>query len=215
MELNLQIIDKALSYAYNKAINGVEVNGHKILDSAYDLAESYADRERSVRQNATSLINWQCSKSAISGFTTNLGGSTFIPIGMPADLTCNLYIQVRMIAAIAIMAGNDARNDKVQTLIYACLAGDATKEVLKDAGVKVGTKITENFIREKITGEALRKINQKIGLRLVTKFGEKGVVNLGKMIPFVGGIIGGIFDVAYTKLVGKFAKDLFIDGKIR
>ena len=35
---------------------------------------------------------------------------------------------------------------------------------------------------QKIPGKALTKINQKIGFRFITKMGEKGIVNLGKMI---------------------------------
>jgi hypothetical protein len=34
----------------------------------------------------------------------------------------------------------------------------------------------------------LKKINQKVGFRLVTKFGEKGIINLSKLIPVVGGL---------------------------
>lgn len=214
MQLNLQIIEKALSYAYDKAVNGVEVKGHRVLDSAYDLAESYTNKDRSVRQNATSLINWQCSKSAISGFTTNLGGVALIPVGLPANITSVLFIQIRMIAAIALMCGKDLKDDKTQTLVYACLTGNAVKDVFKNVGVKVGTKITEKLIKEKVTRETLVKINQAVHFKLLTKFGEKGVINLGKMVPFVGGIIGGSIDATYTKLIGKVAKSVFIDGKV-
>jgi len=120
-----------------------------------------------------------------------------------------MYVQIRMIAAIAHMGGHDLKNDKVKSLIYACLAGNAAKDVLKDIGIVVGTKLTTQVIQN-ISGKTILVINQKIGFRLLTKFGEKGVVNLGKAIPLVGGIIGGTVDSVATNTIGNIARDTFI-----
>lgn len=49
--------------------------------------------------------------------------------------------------------------------------------------------MTVNMIK-KIPGSTITKINQKVGFRLLTKFGNTDVVNLGKMVPLVGGVIG-------------------------
>ena len=46
------------------------------------------------------------------------------------------------------------------------------------------------------------KINQKVGFRVITKFGQKGIVNLGKLVPGVGAVLSGGFDFAETKLIG-------------
>lgn len=54
-------------------------------------------------------------------------------------------------------------------------------------------------------------INQKVGFRLLTKFGQKGAINLGKAVPLVGGIIGGAFDTVTTDIIGKIAKKTFIN----
>ena len=48
--------------------------------------------------------------------------------------------------------------------------------------------------------------------RFITKFGTKGVINLGKMVPIVGGVIGGTFDYAGTKIIASKAKDIFLYG---
>jgi hypothetical protein len=53
-------------------------------------------------------------------------------------------------------------------------------------------------------------LNKAVGFRLVTKFGEKGVVNLGKAVPLVGGFIGGAVDGIGTNIVGKTVKKVFI-----
>ena len=78
--------------------------------------------------------------------------------------------------------------------------------------IKIGEKSLEAAIK-KIPGAALAKINQKIGFRLLTKFGEKGVINLGKVIPVVGGVIGGGMDVASTIVIAKNSIKMFIDGE--
>lgn len=56
----------------------------------------------------------------------------------------------------------------------------------------------------------LQKINKLVGFRFITKAGEKGVVNLTKCLPVVGGIVGGGFDIATTKIIANNAYKLFI-----
>lgn len=211
MKIDQSVVGKALSAAYEKAINGMEVKNVKVADSAYDLARDYSKSGRTVRQNATSLINWQCSKTGLTGFVTGLPGGFGMFAGVPADLTCVFFIQLRMIAAIAIMAGYDPKSDQVRTMSFACLTGNSLETVLKEAGVTIGKKMATQYIKNRITRETINKINQAVGFRLVTKFGEKGVINLGKCMPFVGGVIGGAFDVASTKIIGKVAKKVFIE----
>jgi uncharacterized protein (DUF697 family) len=62
----------------------------------------------------------------------------------------------------------------------------------------------------RISGQVLRRINQAVGFRLVTKAGSRGVVNLIKGVPLVGGVVGGTFDAAATKVVGRTAKRVFV-----
>lgn len=208
------MIRKALSVAYDKAINGFEVQGFKILDSSFDLARDYSNPDRPIKKNATSLIKWQCTKAGVSGFATSLGGFASMAVGVPANITSVLYIQLRMIVAVAIMAGYDPHNDKVQTFAYACLLGNSAGDVFKEAGVVISEKLTLNYIKKKVTGEMLKKINKAVGFRLITREGSKGVINLWKIIPFVGGVFGGSFDAATTKVIGAAAKKMFIDGKV-
>ena len=61
---------------------------------------------------------------------------------------------------------------------------------------------------KRILFEVIKQINKAVGFRLVTKFGEKGVINLGKGIPLVGGI-GGTVDAVGTTTIGKTAKRVF------
>ena len=114
-----------------------------------------------------------------------------------------------MIAAIAAMGGYDVRSDQVKTLVFVCLMGTSIADLLKERCVKVGEQVTRAAIK-KIPGAVLTKINQRIGFRFITKFGEKGIVNLGKCVPLVGAVIGGGMDVASTRVIGKRAIAEFI-----
>lgn len=205
--LTIDTIQQALEWAYDKAVNS-NVPG---LDNAQEMALSYMAHNGSPVDQANSLIRWQNTKAGTSGFITGLGGVLTLPIAIPANITSVLYIQIRMIAAIAHMGGYDLRNDQVKTMVYTCLCGNAASEVLKAAGVKIGTKLTEQAIRN-ISGAVLTKINQAVGFRLLTKFGSKGAINLVKLIPVAGGIIGGTFDSITTNIIGNVARATFIES---
>lgn len=60
----------------------------------------------------------------------------------------------------------------------------------------------------------MTKINQRVGFRFLTKFGSKGIINIGKAVPFVGGIIGGGLDFTETKIIADRAYKMFINGEL-
>lgn len=195
IKTNKGIIAKTLDWAYSKAIGGLTG-----VDSAYELGNNYLQQEGTLEQQVDSLIKWQVAKAATSGSVTGLGGFAIMPITIPANIASVIYIQIRMITAIAYMGGHDIREDKVKSLVYISMAGNGAKELLKDISVKAGERL-------------LNRIIEKVSTNLATKIGEKGAASLGKAIPVVGGVIGGAFDGVTTKVVGKVAKRIFIEGK--
>lgn len=203
-DLSESKIMQALDWAYEKAVNGVPG-----LDSAIELAEDYKEEGGTPYEQANSLIRWQNTKAATSGFITGLGGIMTLPIAIPANIASVLYVQVRMIAAIAHIGGYDVKNDKVKTLVFACMAANSAKDVAKDVGIAVGNKLAMNAVKS-ISGKTIAEINKRVGFKLLTKFGEKGVINLGKAIPILGGIIGGSFDAYSTNAIGNVARDTFV-----
>lgn len=198
-------IMNALDWSYDKAING----GIAGMDTAIELAESYLQKSGTLDQKVQSLINWQNTKSATSGFLTGVGGLITLPVAVPANITSVIFVQMRMVAAIAHMGGYDLKDDQVKTFVYVCLAGNGAKDILKNTGIQIGRKLAVTGIK-KIPFEVIKKINQAVGFRLLTKFGEKGVINLSKMVPVAGGIIGGTVDAFATNTIGNLAKKMFI-----
>ena len=196
-----------LDSLYSKSIQGIPL----ISSPIEKMADDYLQHNASVEDAAKDMINKQVIKCTTSGFITNLGGVITLPVTIPANVGSVMYVQMRMIAGAAYMAGYDVHTDQVQTLVYACLAGVSVMEVAKKAGIKIGQKGLENLI-DKIPGKVLIAINHKVGFRMLTKFGETGAINLGKAIPVVGGVIGGGFDFIDTKFIGNRAYNQFIKG---
>jgi hypothetical protein len=198
------VIMKTLDWAYDKSVNGISG-----FDSAIELGDNYLKDNNSKIDAANSLVRWQNTKAVTSGFITGLGGIIVLPIAIPANLATVMYVQIRMITAIAHIGGYDVKDDKVKSLVYACMTGSAAADIMKDIGIKIGTKLSESLIRN-ISSKTIVAINQKVGFRLLTKFGEKGIINFGKSIPLLGGVVGGTFDGITTNIIGNISITAFI-----
>lgn len=210
-KIDENVILKTLNWAYDKAVNGVPG-----MSTAQELAQEFLNDETNgiteserIYNAANSLIRWQNAKAATTGFVTGLGGLLTLPVTIPANLGCVFYIQLRMIAAIAHMGGYNVKDDKVQTLAYVCLTGSASAEILKQVSIKIGNKVAETMLKN-MSRSVITEINKKVGFRLLTKFGEKGIINLGKAIPVVGGLISGTLDAVETNTIGNVARNQFI-----
>lgn len=200
-------IMKLLDICYDKCLNGIPNVNPSVEELANNYLNKYSTKEYACKQ----MIKNQIIKCTTSGFVNGFGGFLTMPITIPANIGSVMYVQMRMIACTAYIAGYDLNSDQTQTFVYACLAGVALNDLFKQFGMKFGMKITENMIK-KIPGKFLVKINQKVGFRFITKFGEKGLINLGKMIPGVGAAISGGFDFVETKIIADRAYKWFIEG---
>lgn len=198
----MQLLDKAYDAAVSGSVPGT--------DSAEDLARDYQNDYDEPLKAAEALVRWQNVKAGTSGFVTGLGGLITIPVALPANITSVIYVQIRMIAAIAKIGGYDLHDDRVKTLVFVCLAGNSAKDVLKNAGISVATAAAKGLIKQ-IPKTVIGQINKAVGFRLITKFGTKGAVNLGKAVPFIGGVLGAAMDAAATNAIGNVAIKTFID----
>jgi len=205
-KINEEQMQTILSTLYKKSLNGIP----KVSIPAQDLANDYLQKNHNSPDEATkSLIRYQIAKCGTSGFLTGLGGLITLPITIPANVSSVLYVQMRMIAAIACLGGFDPHSDQVQTLVYLCLTGSSINEIITKTGIVIGEKLTLSLV-EKIPGKVLIKINQMVGFRLLTKMGTKGVINFVKLVPVVGGVIGGTMDIVSTKAIAANAYNIFI-----
>ena len=174
------------------------------------MAQEYIDDSTYLHDGdrIDSLIRWETTKNFTSGFLTGLGGIITLPVTVPAAFGAAWIVQARMSAAIARLSGHDTASDRVQTFVTASLLGDGVKEILKRSGIQIGKGLARGLIKQ-VPGKLLISINKQVGFRLLTKAGSTGAVNLVKMVPFVGGAVGGTVDAYMCKAVGKTAKSIF------
>ena len=192
-------IMKLLNSCYEKCINGIP----KVSPSVEEMANDYLKKYSSVESACKAMLRNQIAKCTTSGFITGFGGVITLPVTIPANVGSVLYVQMRMIACVAYMADYKLDCDQTQTFVYACLAGVAVNNLIKQAGIKFGIKMANGLIK---------KIPGKVGFRFITKFGTKGIVNLGKMVPGVGAVVGGGLDLVETKIIADRAYRWFLNG---
>lgn len=200
-------IMKLLDACYEKCLNGVP----KVSPGVETMANDYLQKHKTKEDACKAMMKNQIIKCTTSGFVTGFGGLITLPVTIPANIGSVLYVQMRMIACCAYMAGFDLNSDQTQTFVYACLAGVAVNELVKQAGIKFGVKFANGLVK-KIPSKVLTKINQKVGFRFITKFGTKGIINLGKLVPGVGAAIGGGLDLVETKAIANRAYQWFFKG---
>ena len=203
-KLNVEDSLNILDAVYKNEVQGVPKVSKPVEELALDYVQKYKDKDTAIKK----MLKNQVTKCTVSGFMTGLGGAITLPVAVSADIASVLYVQMRMIAATAYISGYDLESDQTHTFVYACLAGVSIDKVLADAGIKFSTKFSTALIK-KIPGEVITKINQKVGFRFVTKFGEKGIVNLGKVVPVAGGVVGGAFNLVETKIIANRAYKVF------
>lgn len=206
-DLSQEDVMGLLDTCYTKCLDGIP----KVSPSIEDMANDYLSKYASTEDACKAMLKNQITKCTTSGFVTGFGGIITMPFTLPANVGNVMYVQMRMIACTAYMAGYDLNSDQTQTFVYACLAGVAVNGFLKKAGISFGVKLATGVIK-KIPGKILTKINQKVGFRFITKFGTKGIVNLGKMVPGVGAVVGGGLDFVETKVIADRAYRWFMLG---
>ena len=145
------------------------------------------------------------TQAGAAGFVTNLGGVLTLPVALPANFVGTAAVQMRLIAKIASARGYDLQSEEVKAFVFACLLGNAAVDALKDAGLRIGVRIGM-----RLAPMVLQRLNQTVLSRLVARLGAAGAVNITKVVPLLGGVIGGGLDAASTRVVGRMAKRVFV-----
>ena len=200
----LQIMD----WAFDKANGNIPGFG-----TSHEMAQKYLEKYGNVSAAINHLVNWQITSASTAGFVTSLGGLATMPITLPANIAGVMAIQMRMIGAIAELGGWHENTEEKKTGMYLCLLGSQAGSALLKFSGQFAIKFATASLK-KLPGTVLTKINQAVGFRLVTKFGEKGLVNIHKAIPILGGFVGGAVDAFSTYGIAQAAKALFLNDII-
>lgn len=194
-----------LDKVYGYVLNGIP----KMEKPITELVREYTSKYNSTEDAIKEFVRVQRLKVTTTGFLTGLGGLIVLPVALPADLVSSTYIELRTIAAIAAIRGYSVNDDKVKTMVYLCLVGNAIGDVLKQAGIKIGEAYVAKKLIPKVSTEVSKKLTRAVGVRVLTKGGSKGIINLGKLVPVVGGVVGGIYNYVEISVFARRAKRFF------
>lgn len=192
-----------VEWAYERTVQGVPG-----LDGAEALAKSYAARYATADEAVATLIARQSAQAGIAGFVTGCGGAIALPVAMPANLLSTLYIQLRLVAAIAHLRGHDLQSAEVRTLALACMTGSKAADTLKDAAIRLGTRLTRDALGW-LSPALLKRAEHAARVPVLNSIAAAGAVRLGRFVPVVGGVVAGGFDAAMTQLIGRTADRVF------
>lgn len=199
----LTTIVTGLNWIYDRTLHGVPG-----FEGAAESAHRFSQDPQADDAAIDALIRRHMVEAGAAGFLANLGGVLTLPIALPANLGSVLFIQLRMIAGIAHLRGYDIHSHQVKALAVACLAGSAAMDVFKDLGIGLGTRLSHQAIAH-ISGATLVRLNRSVGVLLVAKTGGATAYSLSKLVPLIGGAVGGTMDGLATKAIGTVAKRVF------
>lgn len=143
--------------------------------------------------------------ASLPGAIPGLGTAAQLAVG-GASISAETWLMLRNLTTlqllVAALHGHDpaAPERKDELLITWGLTTGAVVPA-KEAGKRVGTKIATKQFNQHVSGALLRKINQKLGTTVFTKWGTKrGGIALGRLIPFgVGALVGGGMNYATAR----------------
>jgi uncharacterized protein (DUF697 family) len=197
------MLRQGFDWAYGKAVNGMPG-----VEGAEELALRYRQLHATPDEAVAALIAWQTGVAGAAGFVTGCGGFVALPVAMPANLASALYIQARLIAAIAHLRGHDITSPDVRTLALACMTGSKAADTLKDAGVRFGTRMTRDAVGW-ASPALFKKVERVAGVSATCAAGAGNAAKFGKFVPVVGGVVAAGFDAAMTQLIGRTADRVF------
>lgn len=185
------------------------IDGLGPLKSAQHVADEartkcHGDIDKAISR----VIAMHTRNVAVSGFATGFGGFTTMVATVPADVMMFYSQATRMVAAIAHLRGYHIDSEEVRSIVGVSILGSAGARVLNQLGVNVAEKAAVAALK-KMPGKIFIEINKKVGFRLLTKFGEKGAINLVKAIPVVASGVGAALNAGSMRTIASYAKRNF------
>ena len=204
MASEMTIIDKikdvVLNVDPNSIVQDAKAAGMEVSNPSDFVrqAENYAYIEKLSEKYASTAIKY----CALSGFTSGIGGLVTTLTLASADVA-NMAAQLyRLNQKLALINGfdpeNELHNERAQTIFMTALGIDVTAQ----AGIRtlVTKAATENLTkRGPASAPAIRLIME------VTKIFGVNITKAqaGKVVPFVGGAIGGGVNYMFSKSISK------------
>lgn len=196
---------KLLSQTLDQGINGIgPLQSAEALGEKFLINPAYSTKLEKI----DALARWEIRKNFSTGFLTSLGGILTLPLTIPASLAASWILQIRMVAAMAHVAGFNIADPPVKTSIAICLLGNRAKDLL-DADLSQIEDVLKKGNTAGFSKQSLQVVNQALASALIRVATEKGFTRVAKSIPLLGGVAGGLLDYFSAKESADFAIELF------
>lgn len=196
-EHNPSSIQAMMGWLYDKAVSGIAG-----IESAETLAERYlADAKGDVTKAAHAMIRWESVKAGSTGFLSGVGGVVAMPVTLPLNITSVLFLQTRLVAAIACLGKRNLADERIRALAGLCLCGNAAKALLQEVALQAMENWTRPFTR-RIVEKTLVLMAARAGMRTGGQF--------IRLVPLAGGVVSGAVDVTTTRTIGRIACTTFL-----
>ncbi len=167
-----------------------------IFDLSTNIPDSLHVSAIDPENRATMLTQQAAFKAATVSATLSIpAGFTGILTAIP-DIAAIWRIQAQLVADIAASYGKIALLTR-EAMVW-CLFRHSAAQLLRDIAVRTGSRI----VVQKLSTTALKKIVEKIGIKISSKFVSKSLL---RAIPALGAIGNGAYAYLDTKEVGKTA----------
>lgn len=206
MKIDKERLQEFAARAYDATVSGTLPGS----DSAYELAEKYNRLPLNTEQKIDKLIKNHVVLGAGSGFLSGFGGFAVMAVTLPLNLASVMFIQVRLITAIAIICGCDPQDRRVKAFVLACLVGEGAVDLIKSVMIN-SAKVSAGRLLSALNSLALRRIQEKALRRLVERFSGKVTPRVVRAVPLLGGFVGGTVDALAVAACGSAAKKVFLD----
>jgi hypothetical protein len=168
------------------------------------LAESDGDVGAAIRR----LTGAHVRLAASSGLLTSLGGAATMLLTAPAGASGLYLVCTRLAASIAHVRGHDLDDPVVRTAVLLCVLGPDGSELAEHTGIDLQEVSLLTGLR-RLPSEVREQLDRRIGFRLASRAGRRGVLNLTKLIPVVAGPIGAGADSIAARSVATYADVAF------
>ena len=172
----------------------------KAINIIFDLITNIPDSLHASAidpENRANMLTQQAALKAatVSGTLSIPAGFTGILTAIP-DIAAIWRIQAQLVADIAASYGKIAVLTR-EAMVW-CLFRHSAAQLLRDIAVRTGSRL----VVQKLSTTALKKLVEKIGIKISSKFLSKSLL---RAIPAIGAIGNGAYAYFDTKEVGKTA----------
>jgi hypothetical protein len=186
------------------------IDGIGPLRGGRDLVEPLRRKGMTAEQIIDRLVATQSGHAAIQGAVTSVGGFATAAIGAPLGLAATLLVQGRLTAAIAHAYGHDLSDPVVRDAIGTCVWGTTEAVAARSTGVAAGTKAA-SVVLPRIQANAAKRAAARVaaGKSAGAITSRVAGTSVSKIVPVLGAVIGGAFDLISTRRVANRAREVF------